>query len=391
MVASPPDNSRAQVGDKRPRALLVAFGSVLDPRHGIAVRARSLADALADLGVRVTLISSEEPVSPIPASIDAMHVLRQPLRFWFSMELVRETRLRARESDVVIVESALLLPSVELARPKIPVVWDTNECETLHYSRLEPTFTNRLRGLVWRQIERWAVRRTDIVVAVSESEGSWWTRLFPASREKLAVVHHRSLAQAMPSGVARAQFERLCNASVRGRVLLFVGNLSAKHNAAAASWLLGELAPRLPADCSLVLAGPGTEALSAPDRTRAHVLCLGSVPDVDVVVARADICLAPLKAGAGVKTKVLDYLAHGKVVVATPVAMEGLEDAPGVCTAELEHFAARVLELLSRSDDLEAAERRRTSQRAWIRAQHSRERIAEELRSALQRVGLEIS
>ena len=117
--------------------------------------------------------------------------------------------------------------------------------------------------------------------------------------------------------------------SARGPVLLFVGNLLGKHNADAARWLLEELAPRLPADCTLVLAGPGTDEVPPPESTSALVCRLGAVSDIDAVIAGADLCLAPLAAGAGVKTKVLHYLAHAKPVVATPVAREGIEDAPG--------------------------------------------------------------
>lgn len=389
MTAAPLDVP-PHVGDERPRALVVTFGSVLDPRSGWGVRARSVVEALADLGLRVSVISHYEPAGILPSSIDAIHILRRTLHLGWSRELVREARLRAREADVIIVESALLLPAVQAGRPTAPILWDTTECETLHYSRLEPTLSHRLRGFVWRQIERWAVRHTDLVIAISETDVGWWTRLFPASSRKLVVVPHRSLAQPTPYDDARPRLEHLCNGPLRGPALLFVGNLAAKHNAAAAEWLAAELAPHLPADCSLVLAGPGTETVCARDRTRARVVCLGGVPDIDVVIAGADVCLAPLAAGAGVKTKVLDYLAHGKVVLATPVAMEGLEGAPGVHTAELEHFAARLLDYLSGCEDRDAARRRAQSQRAWVRARHGPEQVADRLRAALERVEVRV-
>jgi glycosyltransferase involved in cell wall biosynthesis len=371
-----------------PRVLVVTYGPILEPQGGWGVRARSIVDALAGLGVRVSVISHDEPIGSLPPSIDTIHVLTRPLRFSFSFELAHAAYIAAQQADIVIVESALLLPAVVIGRPNAPIVWDTNECETLHYSRMEPTFNNRVRRFVWRSIERWAVRRTDVVVAISETEARWWSQLFPASRNKVAVVDHLVCARPIPYAEARARLDNLCQVQLRGLVLLFVGNLAAKHNSAAAEWLVDSLAPRLPAECSLVLAGPGTEALDARAGTVARLVFLGGVSDIDAVIGGADACLAPLAAGAGVKTKVLHYLAHGKMVLATPVAMEGLEGAPGVRTADLEGFATCVLEFLSRPEETEAASHRADSQRAWVRTGYAPEKVANQLQNVLNRAGV---
>jgi glycosyltransferase involved in cell wall biosynthesis len=289
---------------------------------------------------------------------------------------------------VIIVESALLLPAVRAARPRAPIVWDTNECETLHYSRVPSTPINRLRGFVWKLIERSSVARADVIVAISETEAEWWRRLFPKSRNKLVVVDHCLRANQITSEPARVDLERLCGMPLRGAVLLFVGNLLGKHNAVAAQWLVESLAPRLPSECALVLAGPGTEAVAA--RADATVCSLGGVTDIDTVVAGADICLAPLAAGAGVKTKVLHYLAHGKRVVATPVALEGIEDPPGVQEAGLDDFLRVIVDWISHDEDPVARRRREALQRAWVRERYGPDRAAEQWREALRTAGLTV-
>jgi glycosyltransferase involved in cell wall biosynthesis len=374
---------------RRPRVLLITFGPVLNPQAGLGVRARSILEALADLGLPTSVISHyEDSVNVLPTSVVTFHVLRRRLRLGWSWELVRMARNLAKKADVVIVESALLLPALRVGRPSTPVVWDTNECETLHYSRLHRSANNRLRLFAWRQIERWAVRWTHVIVAISEAEASWWARLFPESKDKLVVVRHRMLAEQVDSSDARRALEQLCQSALDGAVLLFVGTLAAKHNVAAAYWLVDKLAPRLPSNCFLVLAGPGTERVRSHRPTKARVICLGAVPKIDAVIAGADACLAPLGAGAGVKTKVLHYLAHGKIVLATPVAMEGLEGAPGVRVAQLEDFPAQVRDFLERPEDGEAARRREQSQRAWIEREFGAERVLEQLREALRLVGV---
>jgi glycosyltransferase involved in cell wall biosynthesis len=55
----------------------------------------------------------------------------------------------------------------------------------------------------------------------------------------------------------------------------------------------------------------------------------GNVPDVGPYLDRAAVVLAPLSLGGGMRVKVMEALAGGKAVVATPLALEGLEVADG--------------------------------------------------------------
>jgi glycosyltransferase involved in cell wall biosynthesis len=368
--------------------LVVTFGSVTAPDHGLAVRARATIDALGRLGIRSTVISHSEPDRARPPSVDELYVLRRRLRLGWSTELARAVRARQGDTDIIVVESALLLPAVWVARPRTPIVWDTTECETLHYARVAPSPANRLRGVVWRLIERWSVARAEVVVALGETEAVWWARLFPTSQKKLAVVDHCSPARPVEHDRARVDLERLCGVPLRGPVVLFVGNLVAKQNVTAAHWMVEVLAPQLPSDVSLVVAGPGTDGIAPPESSSALVCRLGGVSDIDVVIGGADLCVAPLISGSGVKTKVLHYLGHSKPVVATPVAMEGIEDAPGVTTTTLEEFPAAILEWLSRRESPEAGRRRETLQRTWLEERFGAERVKNQWRDALKTAGL---
>ena len=57
---------------------------------------------------------------------------------------------------------------------------------------------------------------------------------------------------------------------------------------------------------------------------------VGQVPDVRPHLAGAAVALAPLRIARGVQNKVLEALAMGKAVVASPQALEGLRVDPGV-------------------------------------------------------------
>src|SRR6202043_2767089 len=125
----------------------------------------------------------------------------------------------------------------------------------------------------------------------------------------------------------------------------------------------------LPEAVTVLLCGPRTEQLHGTG-AGARVVGLGLVEDVDAVVASADLCLAPLASGAGVKTKVLHYLAHGRRVAGTPVAFEGLEGAPGTFEAPLDELPLLVARLSTDIESEEEVQARAAAQRTWIECHH---------------------
>lgn len=371
------------------RPLLVTFGSILEPDGGLQVRSRVLAESLTRLNLQPAIVSTREGAATKPPPPWA-RALRTPSRkptLGFSIELARLIRELAGESDIVIVSNAMFMPALTLSRTRLPMVWDTNECQTLHYRRLAPTVLNRLKYLVWLALERWAARRCCMAVAISESEAVTWRRTYPQLRDKVVTVDHAAFVPVSDSHVDSNVVERVLGARPTGPVLLFVGTMRAKHNAAAAHWIVDVLAPALPASTTLLICGPGSEAFQPQARVAGgRVSCLGTVVDIDSLIASADLCLAPLAAGAGVKTKVLHYLAHGRRVAGTPLAFEGLEGSPGLFAAPLAELPALVTCLSQQTEPTEQADTRARAQKEWIRRHHGSDHVAGQWRDAVARV-----
>jgi glycosyltransferase involved in cell wall biosynthesis len=61
-----------------------------------------------------------------------------------------------------------------------------------------------------------------------------------------------------------------------------------------------------------------------------RVTVTGTVPAVEPWLARAAVVAVPLRLGGGMRVKVLEALAAGKAVVASPRALEGLAVRDGV-------------------------------------------------------------
>jgi glycosyltransferase involved in cell wall biosynthesis len=114
--------------------------------------------------------------------------------------------------------------------------------------------------------------------------------------------------------------------------LLFVGNFEYGPNADAAFQLATEIFPRVQAsvpDAELWLVGNGPpahiQALASDSIT-----VTGRVPDVQPYLASAAAFVSPLRVGVGIKNKVLEALAMGCPLVATPLSVDGIAVTEGV-------------------------------------------------------------
>ena len=108
---------------------------------------------------------------------------------------------------------------------------------------------------------------------------------------------------------------------------MFAGNLGYFPNVDAATFLVRDVLPRVRA------AVPGAELRLVGARPARRVRALAgaagvslaaSVPAIAPELAAATIALVPLRAGSGLQNKVLEAMAAGTPVVATPRAVAGL-------------------------------------------------------------------
>jgi hypothetical protein len=141
--------------------------------------------------------------------------------------------------------------------------------------------------------------------------------------------------------------------------LVFVGSDSLP-NLDGLRWFFAEIWPRLRswrATITLDLIGSCGRALpSLPD----GVNRLGVVKTLAPYLHRASLAVSPLRAGSGLKIKVLDYARHGLVTVATPASLQGFAsdpEAPFIAAADTIAFANAVAAQL-RTNRPGAAERR---------------------------------
>jgi sugar transferase (PEP-CTERM/EpsH1 system associated) len=154
---------------------------------------------------------------------------------------------------------------------------------------------------------------------------------------------------------------------------VFTGTMDYWPNVDAVAWFADAVLPAIRArHPSLVFVIAGANPAPAVQRLaeRPGIVVTGRVADIRPYVAHAALAVAPLRIARGTQNKVLEAMAMGRPVVATPQAFAGLRAQPGrdlLVGADAPALAALVAEVLDgRHPSLGAAGRAAVEQNyAW--------------------------
>jgi glycosyltransferase involved in cell wall biosynthesis len=212
-----------------------------------------------------------------------------------------------------------------------------------------------LAFLAWERFERVIISQVQAVVAFTERD-----------REALAPVARHTPLVRIPLGmdIPERPLDPLGDLPLS---LLFVGNFRHPPNTDAAMRLMSAIFPRVQAHfpaLSLHIVGDQPTP-QMRQMAKGNVVVTGRVPDVIPYLDRAALVVVPLRLGGGMRVKVLEALAAGKAVIASPLAVEGLDlvDNEHVLLAKTDQqFGDAIVQLLAHPE-------RRTSlatrARAW--------------------------
>jgi glycosyltransferase involved in cell wall biosynthesis len=104
-----------------------------------------------------------------------------------------------------------------------------------------------------------------------------------------------------------------------------IGTWTWGPNQIGLEWFLKEIAPRLPPDVTVAIAGRTPPGMASP---RPSVKLVGRVPDQAQFLAACRCIALATRAGTGVQLKTLEAFQLGKPTLATPLALRGFVDHP---------------------------------------------------------------
>jgi len=135
--------------------------------------------------------------------------------------------------------------------------------------------------------------------------------------------------------------------------LLTLGTLHYPPNADGIRWFFTEIYPGVKAalaGVTLTIIGKNPPAdFLALARQDSSVTVTGYVPDLDPLMAQAAVMVIPVRAGGGMRVRILEAFARAMPVVTTTVGLEGIDARPGedVLVADTPAaFEAAVVQLL---------------------------------------------
>jgi glycosyltransferase involved in cell wall biosynthesis len=211
---------------------------------------------------------------------------------------------------------------------------------------LRDAYVTELRRTWVAEVSSW--HRSDLVAVLTEDD-----------RRELLAAHPGLDVRIVPDGADHVLPGGLGRAGSESRepLVVFVANFGYQPNQDAARFLCDEILPRVVGavpEAQFLLVGT-----SPPDELRAaaasspNITVTGGVPTVEPYLDAAQVVVAPLRVGGGIKVKVIEALARGRPIVATSVAAQGLGSGSRhmQIADDPASFAAAVVGLLRRPEE----------------------------------------
>jgi sugar transferase (PEP-CTERM/EpsH1 system associated) len=329
-----------------------------------------LVDDPADLAHLPTLRSHCDEVFAAPTGARwqtaARALLRsrpgQPLTLgWFHHAGLRrwvDRGFAAGRYDAVIAYSAAMAPYATgsaAQRPGLRSVLDMVDVDSEKWrayaadarAPMKQVWSREARLLL--RFEREAAMQFDRCLFVSRQEAARFAELAPETAPQLDWVENGVDLSAFD--VAR-QYPNPYQGDAP--VAVFTGTMDYRPNVEAVIWFAREVMPLLRSipgrapEFFIVGANPSPAVQALAALPGVHVT--GSVPDVKPYLAHAALAVAPLRIARGIQNKVLEAMALGRPVVASPEAFEGVHAQPGrdlLVADGVEETVRRVAEVLA--------------------------------------------
>jgi sugar transferase (PEP-CTERM/EpsH1 system associated) len=206
--------------------------------------------------------------------------------------------------DFVDMDSEKFAAYGRAARPPMRWMWQREARRLFHF-------------------ERETARRAVVSLFVSEAEAA----LF---RERAKM--NEDQVQALENGIDLERYRPEPRPAGNAPLIVFTGQMDYPPNIEAAGSFAREAMPliraRFPAARFAIVGRKPDTSLTFLDG-KDGIEVTGAVPDVRPWLAKAAIVVAPLRIARGIQNKVLEAMAMGRPVVASPQAFEGIDAEPG--------------------------------------------------------------
>jgi glycosyltransferase involved in cell wall biosynthesis len=238
-----------------------------------------------------------------------------------------KTELATEQYDLIHAETFYMMP--HLPQTKIPIILVE---QTIEYLGYESYAKKRWRPLRWllnldiAKIKHWEKfywQLADKLVVMSDEDQAYIQR-FVDEPDKVVVISN---------GVDTQWFKQKPQKLPSKPTILYVGTFKWLPNIEAVSFLVEKIWPQIKQtlpDAQLKIVGNApTKEIKAYGAQDDSIEVTGRVEDIRDAFKQAHVLLAPVFSGKGTRYKILEAMASGTPIVATPTAVEGLKLSHG--------------------------------------------------------------
>jgi sugar transferase (PEP-CTERM/EpsH1 system associated) len=171
--------------------------------------------------------------------------------------------------------------------------------------------------------ERETARRAVISLFVSEAEAALFRKRTKLSEDQV---------QALENGIDLDSYRPEPHPKGAPPLIVFTGQMDYPPNVEAAGGFARDVMPLVRerfCEARFAIVGRKPDASLTALDGRDGIEVTGAIPDVRSWLAKADVVVAPLRIARGIQNKVLEAMAMGRPIVASPQAFEGIDAEPG--------------------------------------------------------------
>lgn len=258
--------------------------------------------------------------------------------------------LQSETFDFILFEGLFLSPYLQTVRTfsKAKCILRAHNVEWLIWKRLAKATKNPLKKTYLyflsgrlKRYENNVINNFDAIVAISEQDKN----LFLRDGCNIPI-------EVAPTGMNTAKYKNIEQMDADSLSLFHLGSMDWLPNIEAVDWLLNDIWPLIQQKSNkvhLFLAGKNMNPKYFSIKSK-NLIVAGEIKDALNFMENKQIMVVPLLSGGGIRIKILEGLAAGKVIVSTSTGAEGINytDKKNILIADTpEDFTKTILSLLN--------------------------------------------
>ena len=174
----------------------------------------------------------------------------------------------------------------------------------------DKNFVNFIKHVLSGRREGYMVHHADAVLAITETDKNRLIELYGSPEEKIVIC---------PVGVNEPKYDKSFDGKIGEKLnCLITGSLWFGPNADATAWFITNVFPQVKNICNLTVAGFKPNDTVKQLCFQQGVNLIDSPESMQPYFEQADMVLAPIFEGGGMKVKIAEAMSYGLPVVTTP-------------------------------------------------------------------------